>query len=137
MKKLSNHDKKRLERLKFSEEFWKPITESGELGDGEFDTKFPIDRTFLIDYPESYSGKQKERIRFVKHPDCQKDEIKIFTTSIFETLPKDRWIGGNTVISGICPGYRHEKRAKITNTSTELIMKIKDVEEKYGINLSR
>jgi hypothetical protein len=127
MKKQSKNDKIRNERKKYSEEFWKPDTENSK-----FDENFPIDRTYVIEYPEQLTKQEKCRIRFVKHPDCGEDEIRIYRISIIVSLPVGRWIGG---------GYsskdeeRKEFRAAKVIESSEKIMKIKDAEDKYGIKL--
>lgn len=139
-KKMSKSDESGSVRRKYSEEYWKPVTEYGEISESEFDQRFPIDRTYQIDYPNFMTKEEKTRIRFVKHPDCGQDEVKICRTDIRISKPVSRWLGGGMITmitSGLYPGKKLEYRAaKITNTS-EKIMKIKDVEERYGIKLTK
>ena len=120
-------------REKYDGRYWKPVTENGEFNDSEFDKRFSIDRTYQIDYPDFLTKEEKTRIRFVKHPECKEDEIKIFRIDILISKPADRWLGGGFIGKNM-KILREYRDSKITNSS-EKIMRIKDVEEKYGIKL--
>jgi hypothetical protein len=108
-----------MKKIKFNEN-WKPVTEWGELNESEFDKRFPIDRIYQIEFePNKILTKQrKSRIRFVKHPDCGVDEVKVFRTDMLLYLP----------------GLENEHEFKITGSS-EKIMKITKAEKKYSIKL--
>ena len=136
-RKFSEVDEAESVRRKFSEEYWKPVTENNEISEKEFDQRFPIDRTYQIDYPNFMTKEEKTRIRFVKHPDCGQDEVKICRTDIRISKPISRWLGGGMITSGLYPGKKLEYRAAKLTNSSEKIMKIKDVEERYGIKLTK
>jgi len=99
-----------MKKIKYNET-WKSITEWGELNDSEFDKRFPIDRTYII----LSEPLKKTRIRFVKHPDCLVDEVKVVRCDMLLYLTE-------------------LEKFKITGSS-EKIMKITKAEKKYGIKL--
>ena len=107
------------EKFTDSLKLWQPVNEMGEITLKDFDVRFPIDRTYTF-----IQGIWKYRIRFVKHPDCRENEIKVFTSRIFrwkfiyQFIEKHIWLG---------------KFLPHTHTS-EIDNKVK-IEDKYNIVL--
>ena len=77
--------------MKYSSQ-WIPACECGSLPTtcctGGFDQRFPVDRSFNIKGVFTRS-----RIRFVKHPDCPPDKIRVYTHNIWELFPFKKYIG--------------------------------------------
>ena len=107
-----------MKKIKFNES-WKPITEWGDVVEKEFDKRFPIDRTYLIEHDLNPVKTKKTRIRFVKHPDCKVNEIRVYRTDMTIYLPS----------------FKGDIKNKITGSS-EKVMTIEKAEKKYGIKLN-
>jgi ribosomal protein S8 len=109
-----------MKKIKFDEN-WIPITEDNKFDDSGFDKRFPIDRIYLIeDEPNEKLTKQKKtRIRFVKHPDCKVNEIRVYRTDMMIYLPIFEKGVDNKIIE-----------------SSEKVMTIEKAEKKYGIKLN-
>jgi len=92
---------------------YKPINEDGEYTNKDFDKKFELDRTYLLDF-----NKFKQRIRFVKYDD---KEITFFKTTI--------------KISNIIQ-HQLEKDGKnvYIKDNEKIIIPIKDVERIFKLN---
>ena len=105
--------------MKYNSKTWTP---TGEDGSPNFDKRFPIDRTYQF-----YSIFRKYRIRFVQYPDCGKERVRVFITSLFR-MPKWYFRHIEKTMKPILPNW-------LMVRSHEYLMTHGEVLEKFGYSI--
>jgi len=97
---------------------WQPVNEQGEISFGEINRRFPINVSFRFK-----SLFKIHWIRFVKHPDIDRDSVRIFYHSLYRKWVFWKWNG---------KFYKSEN----SENSFDEVLEIQVAEEKYGIILT-